>query len=129
MPRFRELAHVGIVLALLAGCGEKPKDLPKLGLVTGVVKVDDKPLAKASVQFVPQTSRMSSGITDAEGKYELMFNASLKGAAVGQHQVRISSASSAEIPETLPPRYNTQTELTAVVKEGTNTINFNLKTK
>lgn len=118
------------LLALfLVGCGEGVKNIPKLGNVTGVVKLDGAPLPKAQVQFIPAASRPSTAITDAEGKYLLDFNGTLKGAAIGAHQVRITSSTDAAVKEKLPPIYHAQTQLKADVKEGDNKIDFDLKSK
>lgn len=117
-----------LLVGMLAGCGA-PKGLPKLGTVTGKVTLDGQPLKKARIQFTPDTSRPSGAMTDDQGQYELIFNENMKGAAVGKHTVRINSGSAME-PEKLPPKYNTKSELTADVKEGSNSpINFDLKSK
>lgn len=124
---YRWLAF-GLMGLFLCGCGGVARDVPKLGQVTGVVKLDGQPLANAMVQFVPEHSRMSGGKTDDQGKYELNFNERLKGAAIGKHKVRITVGTPME-PQKIPPKYNVQTELTAEVKEGNNEINFDLKSK
>lgn len=112
----------------IAGCGA-PKDRPKIGAVTGTITLDGQPLKKARVQFTPDTSRPSGAMTDDQGKYELVFNENIKGAAVGKHTVRINSGTAME-REKLPPKYNVKSELTAEVKEGSNPpINFDLKSK
>lgn len=122
------LVSASLIAGMFAGCGA-PKDLPKLGKVTGKVTLDGQPLKNARVQFTPDTSRPSGAVTDDQGQYELIFNENLKGAAVGKHKVRINSGSAME-PEKLPQKYNVKTELTADVKEGTNPpINFDLKSK
>ena len=57
------------------------------------------------------------------------------GALVGNHTVAITTEDRIENPETgearwqteiLPPKYNVQTELTAVVESGDNEIDFTL---
>ncbi len=113
---------------LLSGCDGAPKDLPKLGTVTGKVTLDGQPLPNAAIQFEAEKSRPSSAITDAQGKYELDFNGALKGAAIGNHKVRITTGK-ADQREKLPAKYHAQSQLTAVVKEGKNEINFDLTSK
>ena len=125
------LIHCGALLLAIAltGCGETAKDVPKLGTVTGVVTLDEKPLAGATVMFIPDTSRPSTGLTGADGKYTLRFNENLDGAAIGNHKVRITSAKSAEEPEKLPAKYNMRSDLKAVVAAGANQFNYDLKSK
>jgi hypothetical protein len=128
MRGVRNVLGMCLSAAILCGCGGPGKDVPKLGTVTGVVTLDGEPLENAMVQFVPDHARMSGGKTDAQGKYELNFNERLKGAAIGKHKVRITVGSPME-PQKIPAKYNVQTELTAEVKEGPNTINFDLTSK
>lgn len=106
-----------------------------MGTVTGTVKADGKPLANATVTFYPQpTGRPSSGKTDENGQYKLIYSADENGAIVGEHQVRISTADDGgdygkSKPETLPSKYNIATELKKEVKPGKNVIDFDLDYK
>ena len=133
---------VGVVLCaaflLSAGCGGSG---PPLGKVTGQVTLDGQPLDRALVQFAPDAGgRGSFATTDEEGRYELIFTADSKGAVVGKHTVTITTASEEEYnedtdettparEEILPARYHENTELTADVKSGGNTIDFPLESK
>lgn len=125
-------------VTLLAGCGS---DLPELGTVTGIVTLDDKPLADATVVFEPENDRFSQGFTDAEGRYELMYKVGVAGAALGKHTVRITKfegggegeeeddpagADGEEAKSIVPAAYNTQTTLTEEVKSGSQEIDFKL---
>lgn len=134
----------------LSGCGGGGGlDVGKVG---GVVTLDGKPLPNAVVTFVPKAGGPSAtGMTDAEGKYQLM-TVNDNGALVGEHMVSIIC-----VPETapaesygsddpryadqqakaadykpkpvtkVPERYNMQTELVEQVEAGSNEINFDLK--
>ncbi len=121
-----------LVVAVLTGCGGG-----NTGTVTGTIQMDGQPLADATVTFYPQVSedaagkagRMSVGITDASGKYELIYTRDIKGAEIGSHKVHISTMvesgyADSSKPETVPKQYNAETELTAEVKAGANTIDF-----
>lgn len=129
---------------ILIGCGGGPSDLPELGTVYGVVTLDDVPLANASLLFEPDNGRPSNGVTDEEGYYELQYTSDYDGAKVGQHMVRIShrsgldemmqrGAPGGEPGQTtpteppLPPRYNSQSTLTADVIVGNNELDFQLE--
>jgi len=132
---------VALVALVIAGCGGSG---PDLGAVTGTVTLDGAALEGATVEFQPTAAggSPSYGTTDASGAYELMFTFDKKGALPGEHKVRISKTKPAEgaVPsgddddddddeneiETLPAKYNTQTELTATVEAGKNTADFPL---
>ncbi len=69
-------------------------------------------------------------MTDAQGRYELIYIRNDKGAKVGAHRVQITTSNAnAGKPELLPPRYNAQTTLSADVKAGDNEMNFALTSK
>jgi hypothetical protein len=112
-----------IALWTWSGCGQD--DRPELGSVQGVVTLDNQPLAEAVVQFDPGTVRGSKGMTDAGGRYELLYIRNLKGAAVGEHTVRITTQTETK-PEILPARYHSQTTLKKTVNPGCNEIDFPL---
>jgi hypothetical protein len=130
------------VLALaLAGCGggQSYKTAP----VSGRVTVDSKPLAKATVMFVPVAGSgekdslpSSVGLTDADGRYSLVLNVGSKpsGAVVGKHKVMIFFGAEAGADDTkptfhkqLPQKYNRKTELEREVPAAGLEANFDLK--
>jgi len=116
-----------------AGCGGPAH--PDVGRVTGVVTLDGQPLANATVMFQPTEGRASIATTDSAGKYSLTYLDGVPGAKLGAHKVIIRT----EIPgedgqppiskEKLPKKYHDQTELTAEVKAGSNTFNFDLQSQ
>ncbi len=129
MPVFTSL---GLCL-LTAGCFGGGSDAPELGLVSGTVTLDGKPLAKATVNFEPTTGATSLGMTDETGHYELSYNKDHKGAVPGSHKVRISKfgepGSPNDTTDQVPAKYNKNSKETAQVKKGENEINFDLKSK
>lgn len=132
-------ALLAVSASLAMGCGPGAKIVP----VSGVVKLDGKPLANALVVFQPiatagKTAGVgSSGSTDANGAYSLtMSDSDQRGAVVGKHSVVINLKVESDDranpnrppPKLLPKRYNSQTELHFEVKPGGNTdANFDLK--
>lgn len=76
---------------LLVGCGGP--DGPPLGLVTGVVTNAGVPVKNSLVEFYPQKGRPSMARTDDQGKYDLQFNETQKGAMVGLHEIRVTPGS------------------------------------
>jgi hypothetical protein len=112
------------------------RGLPELGDVSGVVTLDGKPLAGAMVTFVPQIEdgdaashvAPSTGMTDASGRYSLMYVKDVEGAAVGTHIVMIS-APKPNGAESLPRKYNSASELSFEVKPGNNDAPFELTSK
>lgn len=109
-----------------------------MGTVTGEITLNGEPLTDATVEFLPLEGRPSSGQTDEAGRYSLSYNDTVKGAVIGSHLVRITTArerSGGEgdqplieaRPEIVPAKYNDQSELSAEVKRGANTFNFQLE--
>jgi hypothetical protein len=121
------------VTILIGGCNREKA--PGLGRVTGAVTMDGTPVVDAAIKFEPEggVAGTSVGRTDAEGKYELYYSRNHKGAARGEHVVRINTyrEPSEEKPqaqkETIPSKYNAKSELKVTVKGGSNTHNFELK--
>ncbi len=124
---------VPLVVALLTGCGGP--EHPDVGRVSGKVTLDSKPLPQATLMFQPAQGRSSMGTTDDQGNYTLTYLDGVPGAILGKHKVMIRT----EIPgedgqppvakEKLPKKYHDKTELSADVKAGANTFDFDLKSK
>jgi hypothetical protein len=119
-----------IILISVTGC-----DNPAPAKVTGTITFENKPLSGATVTFIPDNgSRSSEGSTNADGKYELRFSASMKGAVAGEHKVEIRTApteidseSKEKIVERLPEKYHNATELKITLKSGNQVVDFDLK--
>jgi hypothetical protein len=77
-----------------AGCGAKP--VPTKGVVT----VDGKPLAKATVMFTSQEpgGKDATGFTDANGDFELTTARMKDGALPGLYKVTVHHSESIDIP-------------------------------
>jgi hypothetical protein len=81
--RRRLAATAPLLAALAAGCGG-PVD------VQGKVLMDGKPLAKATVVFVPEEGGLEAGaVTDEEGSFRLSTSKS-DGAKPGEYLVTVS---------------------------------------
>lgn len=83
------LAVWGLLMMLSTGCGGST---PKLYPVSGTVTYEGKPLADASLLFIPQQGRPSVGTTDASGKYT-MTTSGQPGAPAGTYSVTVSKSS------------------------------------
>lgn len=124
---------VAAVLTTVCGCG--PSQDADLGLVRGTVKLDGAPMEGLVVMFEPTDARLSTGATDASGQYELWYTSKTKGAAIGEHVVRIEKSENPEQEElggalvVIPDKYNVNSTLTAEVEAGENNIDFDLSTK
>jgi hypothetical protein len=127
------LGAAAVLLAVaLAGCGQSQN----VAEVSGTVTLGGQPLPNAIVKFAPKEAGVPSfGRTDASGKYRLQYTRDVAGAEIGEHTVSISSYSEGKpdedppvppSPETVPAKYNVNTELTATVKSGSNPIDFAL---
>ena len=121
-----------------------------MGDVTGTVTYNGKPVADASIVFLPKTkdTRAAVAVTDASGYYSLNTSGELAGAIVGPFQVSIVARAPYDgpVPEGVSPAYakelyqnegkplipekyfSPQTSgLTADVKPGDNRFDFELK--
>lgn len=134
MPHGCRRRLAAAILALpalcLAGCSDGLNLVP----VTGTVTLDGLPLEGASVVFRPEQGRLSSGKTDAEGRYTLRYTDEKAGALPGEHTVQIATAaddeeSSAPPREKLPARYNLTSELRATVSTASQQHDFALDSK
>lgn len=121
-------ALLGLLVVLVTGCSSGD-----FGTVTGKVTADGEPLPNALITFFPQPDgRSSAGRTDENGEYELVFSRAQKGAMVGEHVVRISTANEGgdygtnAAKESIPAKYNVASELVEEVTPGSNVINFEL---
>lgn len=132
---FRSLCIAAALLTgMTSGCFSNSG--PVLADVTGNVTFNGKPLPDAMVSFYPNTGERSAhGMTDAAGNYRLQFTGMKEGALVGEHQVKIEvgipagegpAIPASKLPK-LPAKYNQETELTAEVNRGSNTIDFDLE--
>ncbi len=84
------LRWVGILGVLTAaGCSSNSVVYPEVATVVGVVTLDGQPLVKATITFVPEAGRSSSGVTDSSGKYSLHYTGTIRGAMLGTHRVMI----------------------------------------
>ncbi len=103
---------------------------PPLGEVTGTVTLDGKPVVGAVIAFYPESGKdsgsevaASTARTDKTGKYTLLYVRDVEGAALGQHDVVIRARR-----QGVPTKYSRreEKELSAVVEEGDNEIDFDL---
>jgi hypothetical protein len=111
------------------------------------VTLDGAALEGAEINFMPAGGGgVSFAETDSEGRYTLTHADGSKGAVIGKHTVSINkekedpappagSGDEDDRPEDygpsglLPPKYNDKTELTAEVKAGANTVDFELTSR
>lgn len=121
---------LSLVALLLVAAGCSGGSEVEIAPVTGQVTLDGKPLADAQVIFRPEKGRPSTAITDTDGNYALQYSRDQAGALLGPHRVEIHTAVEGRDPpssEKLPPRYNSETELTANVMADEKPINFELQ--
>lgn len=118
------------------GCGSSG---PEIAHVSGRVTMDGKPLANASLIFIPEDGRPAGARTDADGRYALNFTEGRRGAIPGKNVVRITTQREAEqdengkvvVPasrETIPMEYNAASTLEFTIEpKKKNVANFDLK--
>lgn len=118
------MRHASLILGVLflTGCGGSVF-VP----VSGLVRLDEKPLAHATVVFEPASGEKnpgpgSVGTTDASGRFELrVMTTNAPGAVVGNHRVSITAyASGADGDSSAPPDNNEKVNRKALVPEEYN---------
>src|SRR5262245_13124602 len=129
-------ATLTMLLLACSGCGSSG---PEIAYVSGRVTMDGKPLANATVVFIPENGRPAGARTDADGNYVLNFTEDRRGAIPGMNTIRITTRREAEQDEngktttpasreTIPMRYNEASTLTFTVEpKKRNVANFDLK--
>jgi hypothetical protein len=138
LARWRGCLSPLLLLMVASGCGGGGRVAP----VSGRVTLAGQPLAGAVVTFQPvraqdadaPTVTGSVGKTDADGRFELrLIEPDKAGAAVGQHRVSISTASSdaandAQLPtgERVPPAWRDGSHTFEVPAGGTAAANFDI---
>lgn len=142
--RFIRLAaalSVFLAFLLVTGCGGGPK-LPPTAPVSGVVTLNNHPLPRGMVQFVPDVSKGTNGAPAVgnigpDGRFKLQ-TAGKDGAIVGQHKVAVESRQEVDMskgswaPSLIPEKYNNpdRSGLTFEVKAGKdNTFDIQLSSK
>ena len=119
----------GLVVVLVAGCGNKPK-LPPMAEASGIVTLDGQPLVRGMVQFLPDTAKgtqgpPASGPISPDGHFTLQI-AGVSGALVGWHKVAVESRKDVDLnkeswaPSLIPEKYSNpnQSGLAFEVKAG-----------
>ena len=131
-PKARLLAFAVVAMA---GCS---KGDPNQSEVSGTVTVDGQPAKEGAIAFIPVSGNApTAGGVIAEGKYTAKVHV---GAAkveiripkvVGQKKLYDTPDSPVRpiMDESLPAKYNEQSELTLDVTPGTTEKNFDLSTK
>ncbi len=126
-------AAVLVAVILMAGCGK-----PTNGVVTGTITVDGAPAKSGSIAFFPVNRKSSTaGAEIVDGQYTA--NVPLGTAkveirvpkVVGQKKLYDTPDSPVQkiLAESLPPKFNDETELTLDVEPGENLRDFPLTTK
>jgi len=141
------VALSGCLLMLATGCGGSIKaDYSNLDLVdaSGTVTLDGQPLSGATVAFEANDGTFSSGVTDENGFFELMFNTEKSGCLAGDKTVRITVGGDPENPDEeseaegdtpgnsntkIPAQYNKKSTLEVTVDAAHTTFDFDLKSK
>ena len=91
--RLQQLGFVAVLMASLAGCGEKPGKA--VVPVSGTLTIDGVGAANVMVRFVPTGDEIdgnisSSGITDEQGRFRLAATDGRDGAIPGPGHVLIT---------------------------------------
>ncbi len=129
-------------LLALPGCGGSSG--PQRANAAGKVTFDGQPVEQGAISFAPMgnTTGPSSGGEIIDGHYSI---ARAVGPVVGTHRVEIQAMRRTgrqiesgppappgtmvdEVEQFIPAKYNSQSELTAEISAGKNTVHFELAT-
>ena len=85
--------------ALVAGC-----DGSNVVPVSGTLTYKGKPVTNAFINFMPENGRPSTGETDQNGRFTLVYDPETKGAERGKHRVFVqhNPLADANLPGTIP---------------------------
>jgi len=120
-------------LAMATGCSD-----PNIGIVSGSIMVDGEPAETGSITFAAEdglTGPIGTKITDGQYSVELpigMAKVEIRvPVVVGQKKLYNTPDSPVSdiMEESLPPRYNDETELTYDVVPGASVMDFELSRK
>ena len=136
-PGTSVLCWIGLLtICLLAGCGSGV-EAKKTGTVSGKITVEGKPLTQGCVGFVSSTIGASAGGDLREdGTYTLdgpvpvgEYRVFLTPPGLGDTPPGVESEQPQQELKGVPEKYLEEetTDLTATVKEGENTFDFDLK--
>jgi hypothetical protein len=133
----RWVAIGGVLAALIVtGCGQSPTVK-----VTGTVTVKGQPAEGVQVTFLPASGRPASGVTDAQGRFELSTFTQNDGATPGEQTVTLGEyyppgkpppmpRGNEPLPSRFPPSYSdtVNSPLKATVERGgKNDFQFDVK--
>lgn len=79
-----------LLLVCITGCGEQATRA-KVVPVTGRVFLDGQPLTFGTVTFRPSRGQPATGEVQSDGKFTLSTYEEGDGAAVGEHQIRVTA--------------------------------------
>jgi len=127
----KSLLGLGLT-GLLLGCDSGPAP----ATISGEVKINGTPLEKGVISYVPADNTGSPATAEIKnGKYEIRTTAGNKVVQISAPIVtdRRKESSAPDAPtieftsESLPPKYNSASELTFDVKPGSNTKNWEIE--
>jgi len=125
-------ATIAVVAMLVAGC-----EKPNIGTVTGTITVDGSPAQSGSIAFFPvdrKSSTAGSEIVDGQYTAKVALGAAKVEIRVPKVMGEKKLYNTADSPkkkilaESLPAKYNDQTELQLDVQPGENHQDYSLAT-
>lgn len=136
MPRRFVRPALALLAALLAGLG--CQEGPNTARVTGKVKLDGKNVETGTVQFFSvDNSAPSAAASIKDGAYEAQVPVGKVRAQISSPKVvgkrKMYNAPDSPVKdvmkESIPAKYNSQSQLTREVKPGENSLDFELTSR
>ncbi len=94
---------LGLAISVLTGCGGADSSRPDLIPISGSVLYNGTPVAGATVTFWhAEAPRAATGVTDAEGKYQLTMYEPYDGAIAGENIITVTKVVGGAAPAADP---------------------------
>jgi len=91
--------------------------------------MDGQPLEGVIINFRPDVGRTATVETDAQGRYDLEYEYRVKGAKLDLVTASFVWPTGVEGKKRIPSKYSEKSDIKFEVKSGSNTFDFDIKTK
>lgn len=126
MSRLRCLMFSSLCLLAFSGCSQRKAE------VSGTITLDDKPVEAGTITFIPVDGKATTeGGAISDGRYTVHLRPGTMKITISALKLppgeTPSPAANARAQETIPARYNRNSELIFEVKAGKNQKDLDLK--
>jgi len=116
---------LSVFLLGIVGCSGST-DQPELAEVSGVVTLDGKPVSGVNILFQPESGRAAVGMTDKDGRYELVYLDGVSGCKMGTNTVGFNWPPDSLGMVAIPASHTGANAFKFDVKPGSNTFDLTM---